>query len=178
MSDTDREAWLVLRAQSGDREALDTLLAGAQRSLQRFVLGVVGDRSAADDVLQETLVRIYRKLPWLEDPVLFRPWAFRIASREAFRFLERRRTTQLRETNDSGLDELPAHAVVRPEPRELEQLVQHASPASRVVLLLHYQDDLTIDEVAAVLGLSPGTVKSRLAYGLRALREVPRDPGP
>ena len=175
MTESEGEGWLVLRAQSGDREALDALLEAARRTLKRYVLGMVGDVSSADDVLQETLVRIYRKLQWLDDPALFRPWAFRIASREAFRSLAKRRQAQLRDADDSVLDDIPAAMPDPPQPGELARLLEHASPASRAVLLLHYQDDLTISEVAAVLGISPGTVKSRLAYGLRTLRQAPRE---
>lgn len=169
---TDPQAWLVLQAQSGDRAALEALLESVQRSLYRYLLGLTGDRSFAEDVLQESLVRIYRKLRWLDDPALFRPWAYRIASREAFRFLERRGTTQQREVEDSALDAVAGTATGVPEPGDLERLISQASPASRAVLLLHYQDDLTIEEVAAVLGISAGTVKSRLAYGLRRLRQT------
>ena len=169
---TDPRAWLVLQAQSGDRAALEALLETVQGPLHRYVLGLTGDRSVADDVLQETLVRIYRKLQWLDDPALFRPWAYRIASREAFRSLGRRRRLQEREVDDSALDPVPDIRTTVPEPADLERLIAHASPASRAVLLLHYQDDLTIEEVAAVLGISAGTVKSRLAYGLRRLRQT------
>lgn len=169
---TDPQAWLVLQAQSGDRMALEALLESMQRPLYRYVLGLTGDRSVADDVLQESLVRIYRKLRWLDDPALFRPWAYRIASREAFRFLERQGKSQGREVDDSALEAMPDVELAVPEPGDLERLISQASPASRAVLLLHYQDDLTIEEVAAVLGVSVGTVKSRLAYGLRRLRQT------
>ena len=169
---TDPQAWLVLQAQSGDRMALEALLESVQRPLYRYVLGLTGDRSLADDVLQETLVRIYRKLRWLDDPALFRPWAYRIASREAFRVLGRRRQLQECEVDDSALDAVPDIEMVAPKPGDLERLISHASPASRAVLLLHYQDDLTIEEVAGVLGIPPGTVKSRLACGLRQLRQT------
>jgi RNA polymerase sigma-70 factor (ECF subfamily) len=175
MSERDRIPWLVLRAQSGDREALNELLETARRFLHRYVLGLVGDSASAEDTLQEALVRMYRKLPWLDDATLFRPWAFRIASREAFRLLAKRRQAQVRHTDDSSLDELPAVTPEPPQPGELTRLLVAASPASRAVLLLHYQDDLTISEVAAVLGISPGTVKSRLAYGLRTLRQAHRE---
>lgn len=169
---TDSEAWLVLRAQSGDRTALETLLESIQRPLYRYALRLIGDAPSADDVLQETLMRIYRKLRWLEDPALFRPWAYRIASREAFRFLARKQQSQARHANETQLEEMPDIAAASPEPGELERLVGQVSPASRAVLILHYQHDLTIDEVGAVLGIAPGTVKSRLAYGLRRLRET------
>ena len=169
---TDAEAWLVLRAQSGDRDALETLLEGVQRPLHRYVLRLIGDRPSADDVLQETLMRIYRKLRWLDDPALFRPWAYRIASREAFRFLGRQQASQARYVDDAALDAIPGIPTASVGESDLERLVQEASPASRAVLILHYQHDLTIDDVAAVLGIAPGTVKSRLAYGLRRLREA------
>ena len=169
---TDSDGWLVLRAQSGDREALERLLEAVQRPLYRYVVQLVGNRPSADDVLQETLMRIYRKLPWLDDPAVFRAWAYRIASREAFRFLARQQQSQARYVDDSGIDALPDTSADPPDPRELDRLVEQASPASRAVLILHYQHDLTIDEVAAVLGIPPGTVKSRLAYGLRRLREA------
>lgn len=169
---TDSEAWLVLRAQSGDREAVETLLKAIQRPLHRYVLRLIGNRPSADDVLQETLMRIYRKLRWLDDPAVFRPWAYRIASREAFRFLARQQRWRARYVDDSGLDVMPDTSAEVSDASELERLVEQASPASRAVLILHYQHDLTIDEVAAVLGVAPGTVKSRLAYGLRRLRET------
>ena len=70
------------------------------------------------------------------------------------------------------LDELPAaheedSAILV---AELHQLLVQVSPASRAVMILHYLEDLTIHEVAAILELSAGTVKSRLAYGLTTLR--------
>ena len=168
---TSPHAWLVLRAQSGDRQALETLLADIQQPLHRYVVQLIGDPSSADDVVQEALVRIYRKLRWLDDPAVFKPWAYRIASREAFRFLARRTAMQTRDA-DVELDHLPATEAAPPDPRELQRLIQGATPASRAVLLLHYQEDLTIDEVAAALDLPAGTVKSRLAYGLQRLRET------
>lgn len=169
---TDAEAWLVLRAQSGDRDALEALLESVQAPLHRYVLRLIGNRSAADDVLQETLMRIYRKLRWLDDPAVFRPWAYRIASREAFRFLGRQQASQARHVDDAALDAIPGLPAAPVDEGDLERLVEEASPASRPVLILHYQHGLTIDEVAAVLGIASGTVKSRLAYGLRRLRQT------
>jgi len=58
--------------------------------------------------------------------------------------------------------------------RRLPEMVERVSPASRAVLALHYLEELTLPEVAAVLGLRLGTVKSRLAYGLSALRRSAR----
>jgi len=65
VSRAEREGFLVLRAQSGDREALDALLASVQEPLYRYLLGLLGGRQPAEDVLQETFMRVYRKLGWL-----------------------------------------------------------------------------------------------------------------
>ncbi len=170
----EREVFLVLRAQSGDRGALDALLASAQEPLYRYVLSLVREPHLAEDVLQETFVRVYRKLGWLREPELFRPWAYRIATREAFRQLKRERpwAEQVRDGETLG-------AVAAPPPREefapemsarLRETVAGLSPASRAVVVLYYLHEMSLEETAAVLGVPLGTVKSRLAYGLGALR--------
>ena len=68
-----REALLVLRAQTGDRGALDELLQSMQQSLFGYLLRLVGERAMAEDVLQNAFVLIYRKLRWLEAPEMLRP---------------------------------------------------------------------------------------------------------
>jgi len=170
------ETWQVLRAQTGDREALNDLLAGIQHGLYRFILSVVSDRALAEDVLQEVFLRIYRKLTWLDDPAAFRAWAYRIASREAFRLLKRERRWSARQSDEALLESLPA-AAEDPPPLDFARLVDNASPASRAVLTLHYLEGMSLDEVAAVLGIALGTVKSRLAYGLSALRRAAKENG-
>src|SRR5688500_3477299 len=177
----EREVFLVLRAQTGDRGALDALLASVQEPLYRYVLSLTGGRHAAEDVLQETFVRVYRKLGWLREPELFRPWAYRIATREAFRHLKRERRWAEQLRDEDALNALPA-----PPPREelagelsarLRESVEGLSPASRAAVVLYYLHEMSLDETAAVLGVPKGTVKSRLSYGLEALRRQLRGKG-
>lgn len=85
------ERSLVLRAQSGDREAFDALLREIGPPLLRYASRVTGDAALAEDVVQETFITIIRKIAWLNDASLFRAWAYRIASREAFRLLRKLR---------------------------------------------------------------------------------------
>ena len=171
----EREAWRVWRAQAGDREALEELLKSVEAPLARYVSRLVGERTLAEDVLQEVFFRIYRKLGWLREPALFRPWAYRIATREAFKALkrERRWTEQVRD--EAVLLLLPAAPAAARDAElvgRLPQLVARLSPSSRAVLLLHYLHELPLEEVAAVLGVSAGTAKSRLSYGLAGLRRL------
>lgn len=176
----EREAFLVLRAQSGDREALEALLASVQEPLYRYLLTVVRERYLAEEALQETFVRVYRKLGWLREPELFRSWAYRIATREAFRQLKRERRWAEQVRDEDALD-----AVAAPPPREefahelsarLRETVAGLSPASRAVVVLYYLHEMSLEETAAVLGVPLGTVKSRLAYGLESLRRQLREP--
>src|SRR5215831_12593820 len=90
MSTTRQEAQWVLRAQYGDREALELVLRAIHPALRRYLQGLVG-ASDADDVLQDVLIAVARKLGGLAEPELLRPWAFRIASRAGVRHLKRER---------------------------------------------------------------------------------------
>jgi RNA polymerase sigma-70 factor (ECF subfamily) len=163
-----QESQWVLRAQCGDRDALELLLRSIQPSLHRYLRGLVGSLPS-EDVLQDVLIVVARKLSWLEQPDLLRPWAFRIASRAGFKHLKRERRWR---GDDSGLEEIAA-----PEPPPPDELLQELatmdgiSPASRAVLVLHFQEEMSLEAVAAILEIPLGTVKSRLAYGLNALRK-------
>ena len=172
---TKHDTWLVLRAQIGDRDALDALLRQLQQPLYGYLLSLTASRPMAEDLLQDTFLLIYRKLRWLREPELFRSWAFRIASREAFRRLRRDRRYVDTELDEALLSE-NAPGGLDPEDRELArrlpELVAGISPGSRAVIALHYLDEMPLGEVAAVLGLALGTVKSRLAYGLTQLRRA------
>jgi RNA polymerase sigma-70 factor (ECF subfamily) len=162
-----RQRALVLRAQSGDREAFDALLREITPALLRYVSRVTADAALTEDVVQETLIAIVRKVAWLSDPSLFRAWAYRIASREAFRALKRKRKF-VDEIEEAAVESEP------PDPWLRERLLSSLdklSPASRAVITLHYLEDLPLSAVAAVLDVTIGTVKSRLAYGLARLRK-------
>lgn len=138
--------------------------------MTRFVRGVVGSNDA-EDVLQDVLVVLYRKLVWLRAPELFRPWAFRTASRAAFRHVKKLRRLPLH-VSEEALSEVPRYDR-RPSNDALAALstIDAVSPASRAVLILHLQEEMTLAEVAAVLELPIGTRRSRLAYGPAVLRK-------
>ncbi|MDE3201559.1 MAG: sigma-70 family RNA polymerase sigma factor [Acidobacteriota bacterium] len=164
------ETMLVLLAQAGDRKALGQLLHGVYAPLRAYVSRLAG-ADLADDILQETSIQILRKLGHLREPAVFRPWSYRIASRIAFAHLKR--AQRWRGLDDAKPEQLVARNM---EPVDLSDesfmaLIEQLSPASRAVVLLHYQHDLSLEESAAVLGIPLGTVKSRLHYGVAALRK-------
>ena len=178
MNDRIHEAQLVLLCQAGDREALEELLRGVQAILFNYVRRMVGP-DGAEDVLQDVFLEIIRHLRALQEPLFFRAWAYRIASRASFSFLRKRSLWQVRHEEDIEMDKLPngleeSSAILV---AQLHHLLDRVSPASRAVLALHYIEDFSIQEVAAILRVSAGTVKSRLAYGLKCLRTATEGKG-
>lgn len=170
-----QEAQWVLRAQCHDREALEQLLTSVQPPMRRYVSGLVGPDDA-DDILQDVLVIVSRKLYWLEQPELFRAWAFRIASRAAFRHLKKRKRWSESSLDEAGVEDMAAPEAVVPD-HTLRQLLDSSAltPGSRAVLVLHFREEMPLAHVAAVLEIPIGTVKSRLAFGLKILRKELRD---
>ena len=161
-------AWLVLRAQAGDRQALEELLRKAQQLLRRYIAAMTKDEHVASEVLQEVLIIIYRRIGTLREPRAFAPWARRVAARQVFRSL------RANATDRRFVDELPETAAAPDAENDsaddlrerLPVLLTRISPASRAVLVMHYLEGLSIDETAAILDISVGTAKSRLSYGL------------
>jgi RNA polymerase sigma-70 factor (ECF subfamily) len=166
------EPILVALAQNGDRDALEVSLRRFYRPLRAFITSLVGS-SDVDDVLQESALTIFQNLRYLRHPAAFRPWAFRLASRRAFRYLKRDTRWKRLETDPDVISSLPAPESL-PETLEpgLVAVIEQVSPASRAVLLLHYQQQLSIEETATVLDIPLGTAKSRLAYGVSVLRKL------
>lgn len=172
-----QQAHWVLRAQCGDRDAIERLLASVQPPLTRYVRALVGSRDA-EDVAQEVMVTIYRRIDSLLHPDLLKPWMYRIASRTAFRHLQKARRWPDHLRDDEALGDIAAPEIQRLE-RDVDRLLQdeRVTPASRAVLALHFKEGLTLPEVAAVLDIPLGTAKSRMAYGLSTLRRHYADGG-
>lgn len=166
------EIQLVLLAQSGDRSAEESLLSNVYPCLLRYAAGLAG-ATAADDIVQDAAILIHRKIRWLREPSCFRPWAYRTVSRLAFAHLKKNsRWSSLEDYANTETpfvaEESVESSVLRSS--QLQSLAAEVTPASRAVLLLHYGDGLQLEEVAAVLEVPLGTVKSRLSYGLTQLR--------
>jgi len=127
MTGADQEFLWVLRAQAGDTAALDELLKRLQEPLYRYLLSLVRNHHLALDVLQDVFVLVTRKLYWLHEPRAFRPWVYRIASREGLRRLQRERLLAKRVVSEAVLDSVPIT-----EPEE----VAHAELLERLPALL------------------------------------------
>jgi RNA polymerase sigma-70 factor (ECF subfamily) len=136
---------------------------------------IVDDNDLADDVLQETLLRVCRGLRSLREPAWVRAWAYRIATREAVRAARRERGRQRALVDD--WNDIPAPDCEEPVEDqdfldELPARLAELPTRTRLVLRMRYLQALSQQEIAEALEIPIGTVKSRIAYGLALLRRT------
>ncbi len=167
---------LIVRAQSGDVRAFECLLRDIAPRLQGYIRRLVGNDAVSDEIAQEAFWRMWRGIGWLRDPKLFRPWAYRIATREAYRAMGREHKHGVGRADVEELDLLPAPEADATLRVDIERSLSRVSPAARVVLAAHYLEGLSLEETAAAAEIPVGTVKSRLASGLKQLRALMETP--
>jgi RNA polymerase sigma-70 factor (ECF subfamily) len=162
---------LIGRAQHGDEEAFASLAVGVGDRLHAVAHRILRDTDLAEDATQQALLTIWRDLPSLRDPARFDAWSYRLLVRACY--AEARRThhwaPNLRLLPvDEPTDTEGLGAVVDRD--QLERGFRRLSIDHRAVVVLHHYLDLPLDEVADVLGVPVGTVRSRLHHAMRGLR--------
>jgi RNA polymerase sigma-70 factor (ECF subfamily) len=172
------EAELVSRARRGDETAFDWLVAAHGEVAFRTAYLVVGDAAEAEDAVQEAFVKAYRALDRFEEGAAFRPWLLRIVgntARNRRRARGRRLGLQLRAAALADRRSAPSpEAIVLDDERRqaLIDAVNALRPEDRVVIGARYFLDLPEAEIAALAGVAPGTVKSRLFRARARLAEA------
>jgi RNA polymerase sigma-70 factor, ECF subfamily len=168
---------LIRRAQDGDVEAFTALAAGRIDPMTRTAMAILGHEADARDAVADALAAIWRELPRLRDPFAFEAWSTRIVVHACRRTLRRRGRDRVREVaidGDAGLDELatagPAEAVSGRI--ALERAFDRLDVEARSILVLHHLDGRPVAEIASILGVPAGTVKSRLHAARAALERA------
>ena len=168
------DAALLRRMANGDQAALDVLYARHAPGLLRYLLGWGNDRAEAEEILQDTFVAAWRAARGFQGRASVRTWLFAIAQRQA---RDRRRRHGLALEAEAELDEL-ADTATGPEDSLLAQMaltelaaaIAQLPPRQRQVLALMFVHELSQAEIAQVLDIPVGTVKSRLSSARRALQ--------
>ncbi len=177
---------LVLQCQSGDEEALHTLVTVWQPLLDRLAMRFTNDREAAKDIVQNAWIAIVRGLRRLDDPARFRPWAYRIVTNKCADWMRHRikqrafenefihRTggqaasgTRVTDNNESSFASDSQDDVIR-----LRAALKKLPEQQRVMLSLYYLDGMRVSQIADVLNVPAGTVKSRLFHARCQLKKI------
>jgi len=163
---------MVEQAKLGDREAFTRLAFELSDHLFAVAHRILRDFDAAGDALQVTLLRIWRDLPSLRDPDRFEAWAYRVLLRACQDQLRRQnrqpRTLHLLAADAIAAD--PALAIVNRE--QLDRAFRTLTTEQRAAIVLQYYRDMSLPQIAEVLQVPIGTVRSRLHYAKRALRSA------
>lgn len=164
---------LVLAAQRGDRDAFAALARAHGDRLFAIAQRILRDPGLAEDALQQTLVTAWRELPSLRDPERLVAWLTRLLVNECY--AESRRRTRmtmsvraLSSESSGGMDEV--RSIVDRD--QLERGFRRLPPDQRAVLVMRHYLGLEPAEMAEVLGVPAGTIRSRLHYAHRAMRAV------
>jgi RNA polymerase sigma-70 factor (ECF subfamily) len=170
---------LVLRCRRGDVAAWNELVSHWQDRLLYFLRRMLADERDAWDVLQQTWLEVFRSQRRLRDPRALRPWLYRIARNQAITHRRRSRTPpeHLSAGNEfDALDEIAAphqpNDFLPEDAQRIHRALSKLPLPQREALTLVFLEEMTVEEVAEVLGVPCGTVKSRLHYAKRAMREL------
>jgi len=168
-AEMQEDATLVRRTLAGDQEAFAALVEKYKDPVFNVAYRMLGNPTEAEDVAQEAFVRAYTQLRTYKDSHRFSTWLLSITSHLAIDQLRRRRFLALPLDNVPFLEWI-ADAGVSPEQAalagetadEMQQVLQALPPKYRAVLVLRYWNDLSYEEIANMLNLTPALVKARL----------------
>jgi RNA polymerase sigma-70 factor, ECF subfamily len=165
---------LYAAVQRGDRSALTELVGRYHAVLLRFLYRMTYDGGAADDLVQEAFLRMITFHG--KTPSRFRPWAYTVAAnlaRDSFRSAAYQREVQDPFDGSSEFEQHTEDQSLQIDNRQqVTRVLQDISHEQRVVILLRYYDELSLEEIAQVCSVPLGTVKSRLYGGLRHLKAL------
>ena len=180
------EALLIDHLHEGDETALAPLVEKYKRMVHRLAIQITKNHEDANDVMQETFIKVYQSIHTFRHEAAFETWVYRIAVNEALNFVkrrERRRESPLATMEESNFHpdvrqkyEMANDPQIQAEQAELQHWVTKAvnslSPKHRIVVILHELEGLTHAEIASILNCSEGTVRSRLHYARKQLRSL------
>jgi RNA polymerase sigma-70 factor (ECF subfamily) len=173
----EREQLPVPQAKAGEPEAWDALFRRYQLPLYVYVFELVHDEQASLDLVQETFIAAVRHIGSLREDAKFGSWLFGIAHQKCIqRWRKQNREEVLPDVISESADESenrPDDLLIRREQEaEFMNLLNQLPLPQRSVLLLHFVEDFSLEEIAGITGTPIGTVKSRLHYAKKSLRKL------
>jgi RNA polymerase sigma-70 factor, ECF subfamily len=173
MDSEDHVEALVSRCQRGDRAAFEALFRQFQPRLRYYVRNLNGTGNHADDLLQNVWLKVVRKIDSLKDPQAFVAWLYTVARREVYS------QGRIRDPFVGLTDEHLELEAASDEPlfdqedaARIHWALAKLKAAHREILTLSFLEELSHHEIAQVLGVNAGTVKSRVFYAKKALRQA------
>lgn len=173
----EREQLPVAQARAGEPAAWDILFHRYQLPLYVYVFELVHDEQTSLDLVQETFIAAAKHIASLREDAKFGSWLFGIAHQKCIQSWRKQNHREtLREEIAGAPEEFeddPGELLIRREQEaEFMKLLNQLPPLQRAVVLLHFVEDFSFEEIADITGAQPGTVKSRMHYAKKALRKL------
>lgn len=160
---------LVIRCQQGQTEAFELIVKLWQRPLLGFALRYLDQKTDALDAVQETWVAAIKGMNKLQNPSLFVSWLFRILTNKC---IDRIRKKQSQQKLLKNVDVKSESSEVSGESEFLEQAIEKLPDEQKTIIKLRFSQGLQVGQIAAMLNIAEGTVKSRQHRALARLREI------
>lgn len=182
--DQRTDAQLVSEYLSGDEAAFESLVGRYLRRVYSFSARLTGNAQDAEEIAQETFLKVWRNLKKYRSDSSFKTWLFAIARNTAIDRLRKKDPLLFADLTGGDEDVSPEEifpdtsftpaelAAQKDNKRQIAEVLERLPPAQREVLLLHYTEDMTFHEIGRVLGAPLHTVKSRHHRAIIALREI------
>ncbi len=173
----EREQLPVAQARAGDPAAWDALFRRYQLPIYVYVFELVHEEQASLDIVQETFIQAVRHIDSLRQEEKFGSWLFGIAHQKCIQRWRKQSREQEAleelETATPDFGEGPDEIVIRQEnEEEFMRLLNQLPVPQRSVLLLHFVEEFTLEEISEITGAAAGTVKSRIHYAKKSLRKL------
>jgi len=168
------DAILVFRLQRRDELAFQELVNQWEPRLYYYLRRIIGDENAVWDILQETWLSVFEGIRKLKDPLRFPTWLYQISHNKAVSYLrkENKHTQMTNEQMVKYSEKNTAISVVKEQAELVHELLGKLKLAHREVLVLYFLEGFSMREMAQIIGVSEGTVKSRLYYAKNKLCEA------
>jgi RNA polymerase sigma-70 factor (ECF subfamily) len=176
MSDTT-DAELVLQMQNGDLESLGVLYDRYRLMVFRTALAISGDQESANDLLQDVFLRLYRFADRIDTKRPIEPWLYRMTANLSYTWVKKNKRLVKLVDDFSGWisssnENIPHECAERNDDWQwIQRAVLDLPFPQRVVVVLYYLNDLSLQEISEILEVPVGTIKSRLYYGRIALKK-------
>lgn len=167
---------------AGDDSAFSDLVKKYLKPVYNFLYHFVSDHEALDDITQETFIKAWKHIEKFDRSRNFKVWVFSIAKNTAFDYLKKKKTIPFSnftdEEGNNKLDNvgddsiLPHEILIRADSAKiLEEKLKEIPDIYRIILIMHYKEDFSLQEIAKILGKSYNTIKSQHQRGLKILKD-------
>ena len=167
---------LILQLQAGSLEALGALYDDYQLMVYRTALAITGDADVAADLLQDVFLRLFRFAGHIDPTRPLEPWLYRMTANLSYTWIKRSRRwlhpleDLVERISVGGWGSLHDEVERKDEWQVVQKAVSSLPLQQRMVVVLYYLNDLSLQEISDILEVPIGTVKSRLHYGRLALK--------